>query len=886
MDTWSLCLSNIVYDFTVFPMSMFAYVASFIFDVGLQVTLSSITYSQDFVTQGWTTVRDIANMAFIFMLVYLAIIIVLRADTSNTMRMLAAVIIVALLINFSFFFSRLVIDGGNLLAVQFYNAISVQTLKTTAQGTAAASHLPAVMANTKDLTYNIMQLIGVQTLLSSDSFAVAFQKQPEHGFFTNFAIFSFIYIVVAIILAILTFVFISVGIKFLYRVVILWMLIVVAPLAFVAGALNDSKGINTRGLFKQWMSLLVGYAFYPAVFLFMYVLINLFCAQMGSQQGGLLSSSLKDANLSTGDGIGGFLIPLAVAIASISIRLGLLVLLLMLTMKAADAVMKKSGSFANAAATTATNWSANKMIGATGSFGRNTFGRAGERFAQSSVGQKMAASNAIGRSLYRVADKAGRSSWDVRGVSGLSKTVDTVVGTKLSAAPKKSFAASAEERVKQKVAFSEKLKPNAATLDKAHKQAVAEFPKERKEELRQLHESYKDAEQKFADKQISKKEFDQIKTKYETELRKAGKEVDEKARTLAGAKNPKIFGDALDSRRLANLGGILSSGIPGFIGAEDRRAAAIIRGRGQKEPNAILRDEIEGLKKKKEEEKTVPPPTPTTPPPTTPTTRPPLHDIPNGGTPEGSTDTNAHPNPSGDNSPDSTPPGGGRRGRQRRKAPKTMVQRSLYTRPQEEEGTTTNTATSSSRLRSLVEKNKLTDHAPASESAHIPLHENVSGAEKQALANAAQTAQTTQEHLSSLVSQTADLATAVKASGKDTVAELRKVNEGVGQMRDVLGRRSDNSTSTTKLDLSGVSSAVNQQLKEMTSSLAAANENTISALDTLKSAHELEDRTTSPVALPQKGATIIQFPGTPQNQNNTGEPSPRPTPETDKRKAA
>ena len=202
-QTWSLCLSGLVYAFTVFPMSMFAYITSFVFDVGVQVTLNSITYSQDFVTVGWTAVRDLANMAFIFMLVYLAIIIVLEADTSNTMRMLASIIIVALLINFSFFISRIVIDGGNLLAVQFYNAINVQTLATTAQQTAptiaastANSALTATgLANTKDLTYNIMQLIGVQNLLGSGSFAANWQKDGASGvgaFFTNLGVFSFL----------------------------------------------------------------------------------------------------------------------------------------------------------------------------------------------------------------------------------------------------------------------------------------------------------------------------------------------------------------------------------------------------------------------------------------------------------------------------------------------------------------------------------------------------------------------------------------------------------------------------------------------------------------------------------------------------------------------
>lgn len=109
--------------FTVGLASSLAYVGSSVFNIGVQMSLQSAAYSQLFLTSGWGAARDIANMLFIFILIYIAVTIIYSAETHGTMKTLAAVVVMALLINFSFFITRVVVDAGNILAVQFYNAI-------------------------------------------------------------------------------------------------------------------------------------------------------------------------------------------------------------------------------------------------------------------------------------------------------------------------------------------------------------------------------------------------------------------------------------------------------------------------------------------------------------------------------------------------------------------------------------------------------------------------------------------------------------------------------------------------------------------------------------------------------------------------------------------
>ena len=262
-NNWSVCLSNVVYVFTVGIMSAFAYVGGFVLDYALQITLNSATYAQSFLTQGWAAVRDIANMAFIFILVYIAITIVLKVETSGTLKALASVVVMALLINFSFFFTRVVIDSGNILAVQFYNAIDAPALANAGQTSNAggiANYATSGITKggaTKDLTATIMQATGVTQILGTGSFSAAFLNRGGGAtgagvFLTNLIVFSFIYVTMGVMLAILAMVFVGAGVKFIIRSVMLWFLIIAAPLAFIAQAFNGANK-SVAGYLIIWM---------------------------------------------------------------------------------------------------------------------------------------------------------------------------------------------------------------------------------------------------------------------------------------------------------------------------------------------------------------------------------------------------------------------------------------------------------------------------------------------------------------------------------------------------------------------------------------------------------------------------------------------------------
>lgn len=92
-------------------------------DIAIKATISSDLYANlEIINVGWTTVRDFSNMFFIFALLYIAIKTILGLGGGQTKRWVANLIIAAVMINFSLFATKVVVDAGNVLAMGFWDA--------------------------------------------------------------------------------------------------------------------------------------------------------------------------------------------------------------------------------------------------------------------------------------------------------------------------------------------------------------------------------------------------------------------------------------------------------------------------------------------------------------------------------------------------------------------------------------------------------------------------------------------------------------------------------------------------------------------------------------------------------------------------------------------
>ena len=87
------------------------------------IGMTDFVKNTDGINIAWKAVRDLANIVFIFILIYIAIRTILGISDGDIKKLVAKVIFVALIINFSLFFTKVVIDASNIVALQFYSAI-------------------------------------------------------------------------------------------------------------------------------------------------------------------------------------------------------------------------------------------------------------------------------------------------------------------------------------------------------------------------------------------------------------------------------------------------------------------------------------------------------------------------------------------------------------------------------------------------------------------------------------------------------------------------------------------------------------------------------------------------------------------------------------------
>src|SRR3989344_8901685 len=76
------------------------------------------------INDGWTALRDIANIIIIGLFVFIAVNIILGVKDFGDKKRVAHVLIVAVLINFSLLFTKVIIDASNFTAYQFYNSMA------------------------------------------------------------------------------------------------------------------------------------------------------------------------------------------------------------------------------------------------------------------------------------------------------------------------------------------------------------------------------------------------------------------------------------------------------------------------------------------------------------------------------------------------------------------------------------------------------------------------------------------------------------------------------------------------------------------------------------------------------------------------------------------
>lgn len=183
--------------------------------------------SSPVVGAGWSIVRDTVNMFFVLVLVAIAVGTIFGSDRFQWRQQVVRLMVFAIVINFSRTLCGLMIDVAQVIMLTFANA-----LKDIAGG-------------------NFIQVFGLKDLISISTSSDRMQalaggagEQALNAFdyFTAGVMSVFLMLIVFVVVLMLTAILV-------YRIVALWVLIVIAPLAWFLGG---AKGVVSSDAYAEW----------------------------------------------------------------------------------------------------------------------------------------------------------------------------------------------------------------------------------------------------------------------------------------------------------------------------------------------------------------------------------------------------------------------------------------------------------------------------------------------------------------------------------------------------------------------------------------------------------------------------------------------------------
>jgi hypothetical protein len=185
----------------------------------------------------WTFFRDIINVCFIFLILYESIKIIIGKTSNKSKTTIVNIIVSATLINFSLFFTKVIIDAGNILAVSIYN-ISGGTISTI-----------------KD---TIMQSLSLSSIFSFTNVTITGQMST-----------IFILILQITLQLILVWTFITVAILFIGRAFMLIFLLITSPVGYLQDILPQLSEQS-----KKWRKTLLDQVLLAPFFMLCLLIIN------------------------------------------------------------------------------------------------------------------------------------------------------------------------------------------------------------------------------------------------------------------------------------------------------------------------------------------------------------------------------------------------------------------------------------------------------------------------------------------------------------------------------------------------------------------------------------------------------------------------------------
>ena len=334
----SNCLLSAEYGLIVGTGRLFFKTASLVFDTLWAFGLSSESYKQnDFIGAGWIVCRDISNTFFIFILLYIAITTILQIG-GGSKSLLSTLIIVALLMNFSLYITRFVIDIGNMFALEFYSAFPEDRTPTVT--------IPGIQQHSISS--------GFQNALVVPLIEINNNVGNANGGFSGKATMI---LFVGLEFFIVTFVWLISSFLLIGRIATLWIVMILSPIAFFSLVIPSAAG--GLSIWGQWKGELIKATFFPAIFLFfMYFAVQL------AQNTGFITKTFGQGTETS-----------IMAFIPLFIQFGLIIAFIMFGLKTATGMSGAAGQMAANYRKIGTGLAGGAMLGATAWTSRQSLGR-------------------------------------------------------------------------------------------------------------------------------------------------------------------------------------------------------------------------------------------------------------------------------------------------------------------------------------------------------------------------------------------------------------------------------------------------------------------------------------------------------------------------------
>lgn len=406
--------ASILYFFLTI-VSFVLYATGKLLDFILRYTILDLKIHIDQLTGinvAWKVIKDLMNIAFIFILVYKGIELIIGAGSRESIKkFISALVLAALLVNFSLFFTKVLIDASNIVTIGFYKTI----IQSGGAPIPINGPTGQPLYQAEGISIPFMKNLGLSTFYSKGSFD---SIRSNAGGNWNMVILPLMGIFLFMITA---FVFTAVAIIFVIRYITLIILLVLSPIAYMGSAL---PGFGSSS--KEWWDTLTG----QLIFGPLYMIMTWIVLTLMSTAGFIVNNTASWGDLVSGMEISSN-VPYEQSPISLVFNFVMLIGLVIASLLISKSAASRGSKFVGKAVGSASGMASSAVFGGTAWAGRKSFGNAGRMIADNATLQERAdKGGTFSRLALYGAKKARSATYDTRNASIPTSVIgDAIEGT-------------------------------------------------------------------------------------------------------------------------------------------------------------------------------------------------------------------------------------------------------------------------------------------------------------------------------------------------------------------------------------------------------------------------------------------------------------------------